>query len=77
MINAFPERHVLIVTGPARERLSDRFERLYRFSSDVVVVRDRRYRERRAESGARPSVDRRRADRRLSTPRWVFPPESV
>jgi hypothetical protein len=69
------ERHVLVVTGLQRDRLYDRFTRLYAFSSDVLVMRDKRYIERRS-SAARPEPDRRRGDRRMVRPDWVFPPET-
>ena len=50
--------HRLIVTGPLRDRLYERFAELYRHSADVEVVKDRRYAERRRAPATRP-VDRR------------------
>jgi len=70
------ECHVLIVTGPERDRLYERFARLYEFSYDVVVVRDRRRAERR-RSQEPQAYERRGADRRVSAPEWVFPPETA
>jgi len=67
--------HRLIVTGPLRDRLYERFAELYRHSADVEVVKDRRYAERRRAPATRP-VDRRRDDRRRRRPEWVFPPEA-
>jgi hypothetical protein len=79
--------HLLIVTGPLRDRLYERFVRLYANASDVRVIKDRRYGERRRSEQAREDDrrrseqaredDRRRADRRRRPPEWVFPPESV
>ncbi len=64
---------VLVVTGAARERLYERFRRDYAGRQDVRVLVDRRVAERR-RSGARPPVERRRVERRVSTPWMVFPP---
>jgi len=79
--------HLLIVTGPLRDRLYDRFTRLYANASDVRVIKDRRYGDRRRSERPRDDDrrrseearedDRRRADRRRRPPEWVFPPESV
>jgi hypothetical protein len=68
--------HRLIVTGPLRDRLYERFAELYSRSADVEVIKDRRYAERR-RSAARPSADRRRDDRRRGRAEWVFPPDSA
>jgi len=68
--------HLLIVTGPLRDRLYERFSRLYSGASDVEVVKDRRQGERRRT--LRPhETDRRRRDRRRQPPEWVFPPETL
>jgi len=68
--------HLLIVTGPLRDRLYERFSQLYSGVSDVKVVKDRRRGERRQT--LRPhQVDRRRSDRRRGRPDWVFPPEAL
>jgi hypothetical protein len=65
--------HILVVTGPARARLYERFCAEYLGRDDVRVVLDRREGERRRE--ARPVThDRRRAERRRSVPWMVFPP---
>jgi hypothetical protein len=64
---------VLVVTGPARDRLYDRFRRLYQGRDDVRVVVDRRGRQRRG-SPARVAIERRRGERRVAGPWLVFPP---
>jgi hypothetical protein len=78
---------VLVVTGPARERLQRLFGRVYAGRGDVRVVADRRRAERRAGDDrrrpARPArgpggdrqgaAERRRGDRRSSAPWMVFP----
>jgi len=68
--------HLLIVTGPLRDRLYERFSRLYSGASDVEVVKDRRHGERRRRLLPH-SGDRRRGDRRRQAPEWVFPPETL
>jgi hypothetical protein len=68
--------HVLVLTGPASERLYERFGRLYEQSIDVVVVRDRRQAERR-RSQLPAAEERRLGDRRVRPPEWVFPPETA
>ncbi len=70
------ETHLLIVTGPMRDRLFDRFSRLYATSSDVRVLKDRRYGERR-RTVRPPAEDHRASDRRAQRGGWVFPSESV
>jgi hypothetical protein len=64
---------VLVVTGPTRQRLYDRFRRLYASHGDVRVVVDRRVRERRG-SPVSVAIERRRDERRQSAPWLVFPP---
>jgi hypothetical protein len=64
---------VLVVTGPARERLAEHFRRLYAGRSDVRVVSERRVAERRG-SVERRRGERRRGERRVSAPWLVFPP---
>jgi hypothetical protein len=65
----------LMVTGPARDQLFEHFSRLFYGRDDVVVVKDRRYGQRR--EGRRPvSHERRTADRRRRPPGWVVPPQS-
>lgn len=66
------EPRTLVVTGPARELLYEHFSRLF-WGRGVVVVKDRREAERRAErSGV--SEERRQADRRRRPADWVVPP---
>ena len=68
--------HRLVVTGPLRDRLYERFAELYKHSADVEVVKDRRYAERR-HAVVHPPHDRRRDDRRRGEVEWVFPPGSA
>jgi hypothetical protein len=63
----------LVVTGPARDQLAEHFERLFAAQGDVIVQKDRRFRERR-QSAATVGADRRRGDRRQHAPEWVVPP---
>jgi hypothetical protein len=70
------EVHLLIVTGPLRDRLFERFSRLYASADDVRVIKDRRYGERR-RSPQPASDERRRSDRREKPAEWLFPPETV
>ncbi len=66
--------HVLIVTGPQRERLFRRFSSLFAGRDDVAVMIDRRVAERRrAERGPR-SGERRLGERRHRQPDWIVPP---
>lgn len=67
--------HLLIVTGPLRERLYERFSRLYA-GTDVRVIIDRRYGERR-RTVRDHSSERRRSDRRCRPAEWIFPPETA
>jgi hypothetical protein len=64
---------VLVVTGPARERLAEHFRRLYAGRGDVRVLSERRVAERR-RSASPAAVERRRGERRVSAPWLVFPP---
>ncbi len=68
--------HMLFVTGPLRDRLFERFSRLYAGAADVRVMKDRRYGERR-RSLRDADPDRRMADRRQRPADWIFPPEPV
>jgi hypothetical protein len=68
-----PPVHVLVVTGPLRERLCERFGMVYFGRHDVRVVMDRRMGERR-RSDAGAAAGRRRGERRTSAPWLVFPP---
>jgi hypothetical protein len=63
---------VLVVTGPARDRLYELFRRVYAGRADVRVVVDARTHDRRG-SPARVALERRRGDRRRSAPWLVFP----
>lgn len=66
-------KSVLVVTGPARERLAGLFRRVYAGRDDVVVVVDRRVGERRAGDRRRGprlvTADRRRASRPAASAR--------
>ncbi len=65
--------HRLVVTGPERDRLYEHFVKLFYGREDVLVIRDRRVGDRRAET--RPAAaERRRGDRRGDAPDWVVPP---
>lgn len=68
--------HMLFVTGPLRDRLFERFSRLYAGAADVRVVKDRRYSERRRTLQA-VDPERRGTDRRRRAADWIFPPEPV
>jgi hypothetical protein len=65
------EMHTLVLTGPARDLLYEHFAWLYRHSSDVRVVKDRRGTERRRDQ-MRVEGERRRRERRAAEP-WLFP----
>lgn len=65
--------HELIVTGPARDRLFERFERLYAGRADVVVIKDRRESDRRNRDLESDAERRGRERRRRAA--WLFPPE--
>ena len=66
--------HRLVVTGPARDRLYDRFRRLFLGRDDVTIVKDRRLRERRVRCVA-GGEERRSTERRDGPPGWVVPPD--
>ena len=65
--------HRLVVTGPERERLYERFQRLFFGRDDVEVVCDQRTHERRHEGG-RGTPERRSRERRTRSA-WVVPPD--
>jgi hypothetical protein len=67
-------RQRLVVTGPARERLYERFVRLFHGRDDVEVIKDQRDGERRLEEGS-PEQDRRTADRRQCSVPRIGPPD--
>ena len=67
-------RHVLIVTGPERDRLYARFATLFAGRGDVEVIKDRRVSQRRRATVGPGNGERRAADRRSARPDWVVPP---
>ncbi len=67
-------RHVLIVTGPERDRLYERFSALFAGRDGVEVVKDRRVAERRRAAAGPGDGERRAGDRRRRRPDWVVPP---
>jgi len=67
-------RHVLVVTGPERERLYRRFAALFAGRGDVEVVKDRRVAQRRRTTVSAQERERRGGDRRQAEPEWVVPP---
>jgi len=71
-----PDRHVLIVTGPARERLYAHFTSLFAGRDDVSVLKDRRIAERRRAAGGAGDGERRASERRRTRPDWVVPPSA-
>ena len=71
---AGPERYVLYVTGPLRERLYRRFSSLFDGRDDVEVRIDRRVAERRRDPGGPADGERRAGDRRRRRPDWIVPP---
>jgi len=66
--------HRLVVTGPARDRLYDHFRHLFYGRDDVLIIKDRRVRERRVRRLA-DGGERRGAERRDGPPTWVVPPD--
>jgi hypothetical protein len=69
-----PERHVLVVTGPERERLYEHFSLLFAGRGDVSVLKDRRVAERRHSAQAPGDGERRAGERRRVRPDWIVPP---
>jgi hypothetical protein len=65
-------KHRLVVTGPERDRLYKRFNRLFWGRDGVEVVKDRRVAERRRDR-SQSAVERRSRDRRRATPDWMVP----
>ena len=65
--------HRLVVTGPQRDRLYDRFCQLFWGRDDVEVVKDRRVAERRRDRSQIP-FERRSRERRRVAPDWLVPP---
>jgi hypothetical protein len=65
--------HRLVVTGPERDRLYQRFNRLFWGRDGVEVVKDRRVAERR-RARLQSAVERRLRERRRAAPDWMVPP---
>jgi hypothetical protein len=63
----------LVVTGPARDRLYERFRRLFWGREGVEVVKDRRVTERRRDR-SQVAAERRSRERRRVAPDWLVPP---
>jgi len=63
----------LVVTGPQRDRLYERFSALFWGRDGVEVLKDRRVTERRLEP-SRTDFERRSRERRRAAPDWVVPP---
>jgi hypothetical protein len=63
----------LVVTGPQRDRLYDRFCQLFWGRDGVEVVKDRRVAERRRDRSQIP-FERRSRERRRVAPDWLVPP---
>ena len=63
----------LVVTGPGRDRLYERFSALFWGRDGVEVLKDRRVSERRRER-AQAAVERRSRERRRAAPDWLVPP---
>lgn len=63
----------LVVTGPGRDRLYERFRRLFWGREGVEVVKDRRVSERRRDR-SQVAGERRSRERRRVAPDWLVPP---
>ena len=63
----------LVVTGPARDRLYERFRRLFWGRQGVEVIKDRRIAERRRDR-SQVAAERRARERRRAEPDWLVPP---
>ena len=63
----------LVVTGPGRDRLYERFSLLFWGRAGVEVVKDRRITERRRDRSQIP-FERRSRERRRAAPDWLVPP---
>jgi hypothetical protein len=68
------EPHVLVVTGPQRERLFRKFLSLFDGRDDVQVMVDRRVEERRHVRSGPKDGERRSSQRRRRRPDWTVPP---
>jgi len=65
--------YCLVVTGPARDRLYERFSALFWGREGVEVIKDRRVTERRRER-SQVAAERRARERRRAAPDWLVPP---
>jgi len=65
--------YTLVVTGPGRDRLFERFRALFWGRGDVEVVKDRRVTERRSDR-SQVAAERRARERRRDAPDWLVPP---
>jgi hypothetical protein len=63
----------LVVTGPERDRLYERFRRLFWGREGVEVLKDRRVLDRRRDR-SRVAAERRSRERRRAAPDWLVPP---
>jgi hypothetical protein len=63
----------LLVTGPGRDRLYERFRWLFWGRDGVEVIKDRRVSERRRDHST-VAAERRARERRRAAPDWVVPP---
>jgi hypothetical protein len=63
----------LVVTGPQRDRLYERFRRLFWGRDGVEVLKDRRVADRRRDR-SRVAAERRSRERRRAAPDWLVPP---
>jgi hypothetical protein len=71
--NADTATYRLVVTGPGRDRLYERFRLLFWGRAGVEVVKDRRVTERRRDGG-QIAAERRACERRRAAPDWLVPP---
>ena len=63
----------LVVTGPQRDRLYERFSALFWGRDGVEVLKDRRVTERRRDR-SQVAAERRSRERRRAAPDWLVPP---
>jgi len=71
--HAYTATYRLMVTGPERDRLYERFCRLFWGRDGVEVVKDRRLTERR-QHRTRVAAEHRARERRRAAPDWLVPP---
>jgi hypothetical protein len=72
-VNVDSAIHRLVVTGPERDRLYERFNHLFWGRDGVEVLKDRRLVERRRDR-SRVAFERRSRERRRAAPDWIVPP---